>query len=127
MRTEPKRGCQTVWYRPNLRREHRMTWVFAVLGVVLVAALGLVLAGKLPPVPQPTREPRTSGLPEQPGAADIDQLRLPVVFRGYRMEEVDAALVVLRNRIAQLEASVEPAPSWSAMPDDASEDSVTDR
>lgn len=63
-----------------------MAWVFAVLGVLLVAALGLVLAGKLPPVPQPANGPHTCGLPERPSVVDIDQLRLPVVFRGYRME-----------------------------------------
>lgn len=81
-----------------------MTAVFALIGVVLVAALGLVLAGRLPPVPQPTAGPRSPQLPEHPSASDVDQLRLPVVFRGYRMQDVDAALAVLRNRISQLEA-----------------------
>lgn len=104
-----------------------MVWVFAVLGVVLVAALGLVLAGRLPPVPQPTDEPRIRRLPEQPSATDVDQLRLPVVFRGYRMEEVDAALAVLRNRIAQLEAAAPTAPTWTGVTNASPEDPATDR
>jgi DivIVA domain-containing protein len=104
-----------------------MPWVFALIGVVLVAAVGLVLAGKLPPVPQPTHEPRTARLPENPSAADVDQLRLPVVFRGYRMEEVDSALAVLRNRIAALEASAPAPPTWTGVTDAEPEDPATDR
>lgn len=81
-----------------------MPWVFAVLALVLIVALGLILAGRLPPVPQPASGPMVPRLPEHPSAADVDQLRLPVAFRGYRMQEVDAALATLRNRIAELEA-----------------------
>ncbi len=101
-----------------------MTWVFVILGIGLLVALALVLAGKLPPVPQPTHGPRQALLPEQPTAADIDQLRLPVALRGYRMEDVDAALTVLRNRIAQLEASTEP---WTGDPDAPAQEPATDR
>ncbi len=104
-----------------------MTWVFALLGVGLVTALGLVLAGRLPSVPQPTNPPRIPELPEHPTAADVDQLRLPVAFRGYRMEEVDAALTVLRNRIAELEASAPQPPTWTGAPNAfAPEDPATD-
>lgn len=101
-----------------------MPWVFATLGLALIVALALVLAGKLPPVPQPTAEPRAVRLPDHPEPADVDQLRLPVVFRGYRMEEVDAALMVLRNRIAELSAvDVEQ----TGEPDGSAQDPATDR
>lgn len=82
-----------------------MPWVFLLLVVVLLTAFALVLAGRLPAVPQPTRDRFSSGLPPRPTASDIDQLRLPVVFRGYRMSDVDAALAVLRNRVAELESA----------------------
>ena len=86
-----------------------MPWVFAILMVVLVVAFALVLAGRLPSVPQPTRDRFTTGPPPRPSASDVDQLRLPVVLRGYRMSEVDEALAVLRNRIAELEETSQPA------------------
>lgn len=103
-----------------------MTWVFAVLGIILIASLGLVIAGKLPPVPQPTAEPRTTVLPPQPTAADVDALRLPVALRGYRMESVDATLAILRDRIAELEALTSPAPRTGA-PDGWPQDPAIDR
>ena len=82
-----------------------MPWVFAVVLLLLIVALALVVSGKLPPVPQPTERGLGARLPDRPTAADIDQLRLPVALRGYRMEEVDAALAVLRDRLAELEST----------------------
>ena len=101
-----------------------MPWVFAALGLGLIVALALVLAGKLPPVPQPTDQPQTVRLPDRPDATDVDQLRLPVVVRGYRMEDVDAALMVLRNRIAELS---EPVVEQTGDPDDSPQDPAIDR
>ena len=87
-----------------------MTWLFALLALALIVAFGLVLAGRLPKVPQPTRERYIQRLPERPSPVDVDQLRFPVAVRGYRMDDVDEALAILRNRIAELEAaSVSPA------------------
>lgn len=83
-----------------------MPVVFAILALVLIVALALVLSGRLPAVPQPTRDRYVTRLPEQPSAADVDQLRLPVAFRGYRMDEVDSAMATLRDRIAGLEAGL---------------------
>ncbi len=98
-----------------------MLWVFMLLALVLIVAFALVLAGRLPAVPQPTRERYVARLPERPNAADVDQLRLPVAFRGYRMDDVDAALTTLRNRIAELETSADAVPETSpfAPPDPA--------
>lgn len=98
-----------------------MAWVFALLALVLLVALGLVIAGRLPAVPQPTDGPQTLTLPAETTAADLDALRFPVVFRGYRMQDVDAALLILRQRIEQLEsteATVTPdaAPVAGAVP-----------
>lgn len=88
-----------------------MLWVFLLLALVLIVAFALVLAGRLPAVPQPTRERYIARLPERPSAGDVDQLRLPVAFRGYRMDDVDVALTVLRNRIAELEAGSVAGPA----------------
>ncbi|MEZ5185372.1 MAG: DivIVA domain-containing protein [Candidatus Nanopelagicales bacterium] len=100
-----------------------MPIVFAVLALVLIVALALILSGRLPAVPQPTRDRYVARLPEQPSATDVDQLRLPVAFRGYRMDEVDIALATLRTRIATLEAELvaESAPTSSGQgPDQTS-------
>lgn len=81
-----------------------MSWVFALLALGLVVAIALVLAGRLPAVPQPASQRYVGQLPARPSAADVDLLRLPVVLRGYRMDDTDAALAALRDRIAELEA-----------------------
>ena len=88
-------------------------WLLFLSGLVLIVAFALVLAGRLPAVPQPTRERYIARLPERPSAGDVDQLRLPVVFRGYRMDDVDSALTTLRNRIAELEAGSVAGPAKS--------------
>jgi DivIVA domain-containing protein len=93
-----------------------MAWVFMVLAVALVLATALVLAGRLPVVPQPTRDRFQTALPPQPTASDVDVLRFPVAFRGYRMDDVDAALAVLRARIAQLEGDASYSDANAAMP-----------
>jgi DivIVA domain-containing protein len=81
-----------------------MAWLFALLALGIVVAFGLVIAGRLPAVPQPTIHRYLVRLPEHPSPADVDQLRFPVAVRGYRMDDVDTALAALRNRIAELEA-----------------------
>jgi DivIVA domain-containing protein len=85
-----------------------MHWVLGVAALVVIVGLALAVAGRLPEVPQPTRERFTAHLPTSPTLADLDALRFPVVFRGYRMEDVDAALLALRARIAELEQVPDP-------------------
>ena len=87
-----------------------MDWLFAVVGLVVIVGIALAVAGRLPEIPQPTRERFTAHLPPDPSATDIDALRFPVVLRGYRMDDVDAALLALRVRIAELEQIADPAP-----------------
>lgn len=94
-----------------------MAWLFALLAFGIVVALGLVLAGRLPAVPQPTVQRYLARLPERPSPADVDQLRFPVAVRGYRMDDVDAALATLRNRIAELEADLVAAAAREASAD----------
>lgn len=45
-------------------------------------------------------------LPDRPRAADIDQLRFSVAFRGYRMDQVDEVLDRLRAELAAREAEI---------------------
>lgn len=81
--------------------------ILGLVAVAIIVALALVVAGRLPAVPQPFRERYVARLPVPVAVDDIDALRFPVVLRGYRMDDVDAALVVLRNRIADLESAVQ--------------------
>lgn len=80
--------------------------VGAVFGVALVASgRGAEMA------PSEAEQPITVLPPGPVAAADLEALRLPVVFRGYRMEVVEALLDRLEEelqfrdqRIAELEA-----------------------
>ena len=84
-----------------------MVWVLIVAVAVVVIALFLgLLAGKLPldRMSEPTHTSPGLRLPGSPGPADIDALRFDTALRGYRMDQVDAALGLLQRRIAALEA-----------------------
>ena len=48
-----------------------MPWVLAVVALLLIVALALVVAGKLPPVPQPTERGLSAQLPARPTAAEV--------------------------------------------------------
>lgn len=45
-------------------------------------------------------------LPEQPGAADIADLKFSVALRGYRMDEVDAVLARLAQALLERDAAL---------------------
>jgi DivIVA domain-containing protein len=69
-----------------------------LVGVVLLAGFALVLAARDDGLPDETIDHGDLGLPDRPlTAADVSGLRFRVGFRGYRMEDVDAAL----ERVAQ--------------------------
>ncbi len=46
-------------------------------------------------------------LPADPQAADIDTVRFSLGLRGYRMDQVDEVLDILRDRLARQEAEIE--------------------
>jgi DivIVA domain-containing protein len=71
-----------------------VTWVFAILGVLLLGGIAVVAAGRGTPMAdawddRPDAEvPATGPL----GADDLRRVRFSLAFRGYRMSEVDALL-----------------------------------
>jgi DivIVA domain-containing protein len=87
--------------------------VLAVLAVIAVVA-----AGRGDPLADPVRDRAPFQLPDETATrGDIDALRFAVGFRGYRMDQVDAALDRLATaieardqRIAELEAQAVPTP-----------------
>ena len=58
-------------------------------------------------------EERWTGLPEEFTSDDLDSVRFRPALRGYRMEDVDEAMAVLRARLGELESAVgtEAAPA----------------
>jgi DivIVA domain-containing protein len=69
-----------------------------LVGIVLLAGAALVLAFRDDGLPEETVDHADLGLPDRRlTAADITKLRFRTGFRGYRMEDVDAAL----DRVAQ--------------------------
>jgi len=82
-------------------------WVVLVaVLVVVLAALAASLAGRLTlralePAGRTPAHPVL--LPERPHAADVDLLRLAVAVPGYQRDQVDAALLRLRDALAERE------------------------
>ena len=86
-----------------------MIWVLIVaVAVLLIAAFLGLLAGKLPleRMSEPTHTTPALALRPDAGAADVDAVRFDTAFRGYRMDQVDEALAILRDRIAALEGEL---------------------
>ncbi|WP_439675332.1 DivIVA domain-containing protein [Embleya sp. MST-111070] len=85
-----------------------MFWIqlVVVIGVVLViAAVVLGAGGSLPDAYREQPELRMPG--DRPlTSADIDRIRFPVVFRGYRMSEVDLVLDRLTGELAARDARI---------------------
>ena len=86
-----------------------MMWFFAILLVLVMGGIALIAAGRGAPLSEAYDDrpdalvPATGDL----GPDDIRRVRFSLVFRGYRMSEVDALL----DRVArQLEADPEPTP-----------------
>ncbi|GCE01474.1 DivIVA domain-containing protein [Embleya hyalina] len=85
-----------------------MFWIqlVVVIGVVLViAAVVLGAGGSLPDAYREQPELRMPG--DRPlTSADVDHIRFPVVFRGYRMSEVDLVLDRLTGELAARDARI---------------------
>lgn len=55
-------------------------------------------------------------LPAEPSAKDVDRLRFSLGLRGYRMDQVDEVLDVLRDHIGAQEARIEQLEARLASP-----------
>ncbi|MFD8598480.1 DivIVA domain-containing protein [Kitasatospora sp. NPDC059646] len=108
-----------------------MFWVIVGAMAVVVGGAALVALGGGGSLPEAEHDRLTARLPQDRplSRTDVDDLRLPMALRGYRMDEVDDVLdrlgaeLALRDaRIAELEAvgavrgSVEAAPAASGEP-----------
>ncbi|WP_052465803.1 DivIVA domain-containing protein [Mobilicoccus massiliensis] len=85
-----------------------MTVFIAVAVLVVIGlAVALCLGGLARMSVQPSEAVSSAGGHELPDgvvhAGDVDDLRFDTALRGYRMDQVDAALERLRRRIAELE------------------------
>ena len=71
-----------------------MTWVFAILAVLLLGAVAVVASGRGTPMADAWDDRPDAEVPaEGPlGADDLRRVRFSLAFRGYRMSEVDALL-----------------------------------
>lgn len=77
-----------------------------VVGVVAAVATGRIGGGLGQPVPTSPHRP----LPPSPvEPSDVDGLRFSLALRGYRMDEVDAALARLRDELADRDARLAAA------------------
>lgn len=105
--------------------------------VVVVAGVTLAVAGGGSEAVLPEAEPDrlSDALPENRPVvrADIDELRLPVAPRGYRMADVDdvlerlaAELAERDARIAELTAAAAPASAPASVPASGSADGSVD-
>jgi DivIVA domain-containing protein len=88
----------------------------ALTGVVAAVATGSVCGG----LPEPVRTGAGRPLPVGPlRPRDLEDLRLSVVVRGYRMDEVDAVLDRLRDELAARDeriVALEQAAEQAAVP-----------
>jgi DivIVA domain-containing protein len=93
-------------------------WVLFVVVLVLVvggfAALVTARVG-YDPLSEPTMTQSDPGLEEDFAARDIASVRFDTALRGYRMDQVDAVLDRLQERIARLEGSDGPITSAPAV------------
>ena len=93
-----------------------MSFFLVFLAIVLAAGLvwfglaafrGRPLPGALDggmDEPQPGLPPVV--LPEHPTADDVDRVRFSLGLRGYRMDQVDEVLAILRDRIAAQDSEI---------------------
>ncbi|WP_316526460.1 DivIVA domain-containing protein [Kitasatospora brasiliensis] len=109
-----------------------MFWVIVVAMAVVVGGAALVALGGGGSMPEAAPDRLSARLPQDRplGKADVDELRLPMAVRGYRMDEVDdvldrlgAELAYRDARIAELEAAAHLAGAVEAgdAPDPAAE------
>jgi DivIVA domain-containing protein len=85
-------------------------WVlFIVVAVLVVGVFAAMAAGRLgyDPMAPATTSQRDPGLTDHFAAADVSNLHFDTALRGYRMDQVDAVLDRLQDRIAEQEREIE--------------------
>ncbi len=82
--------------------------LLVLVAVAVVVAVLAVATGRWPvdPLSEATRSTPDHGLPDEPRAGDVDDVRFDTAARGYRMQDVDARLDLLRVALAEREREV---------------------
>lgn len=89
-----------------------MTWVFAILLVLLLGGIAFVAAGRGAPLAEEHGDRPDAGVPAtgRLSGADLRRVRFPLAFRGYRMSDVDALLDRLATEREHEEHQAPPSP-----------------
>ncbi len=88
-----------------------MIWVlFIVVAVLVIGAFAALVAGRVryDPLSEATTTQADPVLSDEFGAGEIAAIRFDTALRGYRMDQVDAVLDRLQERIHELEAGQDP-------------------
>lgn len=79
--------------------------LLALAAVALVTTVLAVAAGRVAvdPLADAVTSTPDHGLPHEPSAADVDDVRFDTAPRGYRMQDVDVRLAALRDDLRERE------------------------
>ena len=96
-----------------------MTWVFAILVVLVLGAIAVVASGRGAPMADAWDDRPDAEVPAGGplSADDLRRVRFSLAFRGYRMSEVDA---LLDRLAAEQEREAEAPPDPEGRGHDAS-------
>ena len=88
-----------------------MSWLFAILVVLVMGGVALVASGRGGSMPPAYDDRPDLALPDDRplGAGDLRAVRFPLAVRGYRMSDVDALLARLATEMED-----RPAPGASS-------------
>ena len=101
-----------------------MPFLFAALAVVVLGGAAMLITGRLGGLPEPERDRRKYVNPDAPiSPLDAENIRFGVVFRGYRMDDVDETIEALTETIRMREAQLA---ALSSVPVAANVAGVTD-
>lgn len=85
-----------------------MIWVlFIVVAVIVIGGFAALISGRIgyDPLAETTTSQHDTALGEGFAAGEIASIRFDTAWRGYRMDQVDAVLDQLHDRIAELESA----------------------
>jgi DivIVA domain-containing protein len=94
--------------------------VAVVIGIAVLAGIAVMLAVTERPMSDEPVDRLDPGLPDSPiRAADLPGLRFRIGLRGYRMDDVDAALARIHESMAEAEGlDLEESAEATAEPSD---------